>query len=331
MIAGIAGAWEKRQQQQAERVQIEEREKRKATAEQRLASLPQVPPRVAVTEIEIGRLCDDAMSPGTLPIDIVARCADAHLGVARAAIESKNITVASAAVARAVREGAADAETDNLRRSVEKLEAQIPPKPRKPKPWTWRKMLKALWWWFVPDVDVIPDAEDTRDRLTRLYRHQVAELYTSRGVIVIRFYPDAAREHVFAFTRLAVGRYYEGTTFDHVIEGSRVEAGDLETLVDPSKRNLRTDAEPVARESNAIAHVRGVVAAIDPVDTDKPFARFFIVTGGTTSLDRSHCVFGRVIKGMRTVDAIANSPRDDQGRPRDPVVLQKIVITDRPK
>ncbi|MGA8807131.1 MAG: peptidylprolyl isomerase [Thermoanaerobaculia bacterium] len=132
-------------------------------------------------------------------------------------------------------------------------------------------MLKALWWWLVPDVDVIPDAEDTRERLTRLYRHQVAELYTTRGVVVIRFYPDAAPEHVMAFARLAGGHFYDGTTFNHVIAGTAVEGGDLDSLVDPSKRSKRTSPDSVTPEYSAISATRGIVSALDPANPHAAF------------------------------------------------------------
>ncbi len=58
-------------------------------------------------------------------------------------------------------------------------------------------------------------------------------------------------------------------------------------------------------------------------------SQFFIVTAPDASwLDGKHTVFGRVSEGMDVVDRISNVPRDRSDRPREPVTIERVELTD---
>ena len=43
-------------------------------------------------------------------------------------------------------------------------------------------------------------------------------------------------------------------------------------------------------------------------------------------LDGGYTVFGKVVKGMEVVEAIANEPRNGQDRPNQNVVMEKVTV-----
>ena len=50
-------------------------------------------------------------------------------------------------------------------------------------------------------------------------------------------------------------------------------------------------------------------------------SQFFITTKKTSWLDNRHVVFGKIIKGMKTVRAIESSKTDGRDKPSEDVVI----------
>ncbi len=56
-------------------------------------------------------------------------------------------------------------------------------------------------------------------------------------------------------------------------------------------------------------------------------SQFFIVTGkDQPSLNGKHTVFGRVTKGQDVVDAIAAVPANEDGKPNEDIIMEKVTI-----
>ena len=119
------------------------------------------------------------------------------------------------------------------------------------------------------------------------------------GRVAIRLMPEWAPNHVERIKMLTRQGFYDGITFHRVIDGFMAQTGD------PTGTGSGGSQLPdLEAEFNSIPHMRGVVSM---ARTDKPNSansQFFIVFYPRFSLDKKYTVFGRVIGGMGTVDAI---------------------------
>jgi len=152
------------------------------------------------------------------------------------------------------------------------------------------------------------------------YKDKVAELHTSAGEIDIRFYPDAAPNHVKNFIDLAEKGFYNGTKFHRVIPGFMIQGGDPNTISgSPYSWGTGGSGKNVAAEFNSIHHARGVVSMARSNDPNSASSQFFICVADAGSL-------GKVTKGMEVADKIVNAPRGAGDRPNNPTSIDKIVI-----
>jgi len=55
-------------------------------------------------------------------------------------------------------------------------------------------------------------------------------------------------------------------------------------------------------------------------------AQVYRTLGGTPQLDGAYTVFGRVTKGMKTVEKICNTPTDNRERPRQDVFIKNMTV-----
>lgn len=164
-----------------------------------------------------------------------------------------------------------------------------------------------------------------------------ATLKTNMGDIVIQLYEEKAPKTVANFVELATGAkewtdpksrekvkraLYNGTIFHRVIPGFMIQGGDPlgngtggpgYRFEDEFHQDLKHSKPGILSMANAGPNTNG--------------SQFFITHKATPWLDGKHSVFGEVIKGQNTVDAIANVPRDFRDRPVKDVVIQELVIS----
>jgi peptidyl-prolyl cis-trans isomerase B (cyclophilin B) len=149
-----------------------------------------------------------------------------------------------------------------------------------------------------------------------------ATLQTNHGPIRIELFPDDAPKTVENFEDLARKGFYDGTTFHRVIDDFMIQGGD--------PRGDGTGGPGYTFEDEANDHrvERGALAMAN-AGPNTNGSQFFIVTADACPwLDGKHTVFGRVVEGMDTVDAISKVPKDSRDRPDDPVVVERVELAD---
>jgi peptidyl-prolyl cis-trans isomerase B (cyclophilin B) len=160
------------------------------------------------------------------------------------------------------------------------------------------------------------------------------KLETSLGDIVIQLNATKAPNTVKNFLAYVDSGFYNGTIFHRVIQTFMIQGGGF--TEDMQEKSTRP---PIQNEAaNGLSNLRGTVAMARRPDPHSASSQFFINTVDNPGLDHKntteagfgYCVFGRVINGMETVDAIAKTPttmRNGMGDvPSTPVVIKKVTV-----
>lgn len=153
-------------------------------------------------------------------------------------------------------------------------------------------------------------------------------LQTSKGPIVVGLYADRVPQHVEAFLKLCRDGGYNGTRFHQIERGSFIQGGDPNTVSGtPETWGLGGSADGVEGESDpALRHFKGsLVAWRAPGATRSHGSQFFLTTSDQNQRDGQTVVFGKVLEGEATLEAIESSPVVD-GKPQDPAVIESVEI-----
>ena len=149
-----------------------------------------------------------------------------------------------------------------------------------------------------------------------------ATLHTSAGPIVVELHDEDAPKTVENFRKLAGDGFYDGLTFHRVIDDFMVQAGC------PQGTGTGGPGYTFEDEFNDHRVVRGALAMAN-AGPNTNGSQFFIVTADACPwLDGKHTVFGEVTEGMDVVDEISRVPKDARDMPEDPVVIERVELSD---
>lgn len=153
------------------------------------------------------------------------------------------------------------------------------------------------------------------------------------GEFVIELYPDEAPIATASFVALARCGFYDGVKFHRVLAGFVAQAGDPQTEgndgdfpgIGTGGPGYEFEIEPPA---DGLSYEPYSVSMAN--DTSTNGSQFFIALEDLEGrLPRQYTIFGQVLSGQETVDAIAAVPVVDPriGIPATPVVIESITIT----
>ena len=149
-----------------------------------------------------------------------------------------------------------------------------------------------------------------------------ATLHTSAGPIAVELFDEDAPETTANFRKLAADGFYDGLAFHRVIKQFMVQGGC------PRGDGTGGPGYTFDDEINERKVVRGALAMAN-AGPDTNGSQFFIVTADACPwLDGKHTVFGRVVEGMDVVDAISSVPRDARDKPREPVTIERVELSE---
>jgi len=167
------------------------------------------------------------------------------------------------------------------------------------------------------------------------------ELQTNQGPIVLELDREKAPISVANFLAYVDKGFYDATVFHRVIPTFMIQGGGFDT----AKVQKKTDA-PIKNESgNGLSNVRGTIAMARTSAPDSATSQFFINVVDNPNLDGApgrpgYAVFGKVVAGMKAVDAIKTTPTGTelartlggsapmQNWPRTPMVVEKARVID---
>jgi peptidyl-prolyl cis-trans isomerase B (cyclophilin B) len=179
-----------------------------------------------------------------------------------------------------------------------------------------------------------------------------ATIKTNMGDVTVALFPEQAPKTVKNFIELAKKGYYNGVIFHRVIPDFMIQGGD------PTGTGMGGESIYGAKFedefSKDVFNLRGALSMAN-AGPNTNGSQFFIVSnknvpatmvqqmqeagfpaevieaygnGGTPWLDFHHTVFGHVIAGMDTIEAIESVKRGPQDRPAHDVTIDSIEITE---
>ncbi len=135
-------------------------------------------------------------------------------------------------------------------------------------------------------------------------------LETSKGIIELELDGEKAPVSTANFVSYTKKGTYDGSIFHRVIPGFMIQGGGFT----PEMAKKDTDAPIKNEASNGLKNDRGTISMARTSDPDSATCQFFINLVDNKGLDapnpdgHGYAVFGKVVKGMDIVDAIAAAP-----------------------
>lgn len=146
------------------------------------------------------------------------------------------------------------------------------------------------------------------------------------GVIKAELYPEIAPNTVNNFISLVKKGYYDGLIFHRVISGFMIQGGC------PDGTGMGGPGYTIKGEftrngfQNPLKHTVGVLSMARTNLPNSAGSQFFIMHADYPFLDGQYASFGKVIEGMDTVNAIAETKTDRADRPYEPQVMKKVTV-----
>jgi len=196
----------------------------------------------------------------------------------------------------------------------------------------------AVGWEGLIGVDctfkVAPDTKNVKIGELDLSKTEVV-LITNYGDIQLAFRPDKAPKHVENFIKLCLQGFYDRTKFHRVIRNFMIQGGCPYTKDEAQRARWGTGGAGynLKLEASDLRHLRGTLSMARGDGRDTASSGFFIVHKDAPHLDNGYSAFGNVIRGMDTLDRIANQPcaGPNNSTPIQPVILEAAVVLPKKK
>jgi peptidyl-prolyl cis-trans isomerase B (cyclophilin B) len=144
--------------------------------------------------------------------------------------------------------------------------------------------------------------------------HPQVAIVTNKGVIVLELFPDQSPFSVDNFLYLVDRGFYNGLTYFRVISDFVVQGGDPKNSGDGGPGySIEAELNPVQQLTGIISYGLDYDSKANTPLLETAGSQYYITQSPQLHLDRAFTVFGRVVKGLAVVDAMADQP--DAPRP----------------
>jgi peptidylprolyl isomerase domain and WD repeat-containing protein 1 len=151
-----------------------------------------------------------------------------------------------------------------------------------------------------------------------------AVIHTTLGDITVRLLGKDVPRTVENFTGLSKRGYYDGVLFHRVIPKFMLQTGDPKGDGTGGESIWGGEFEDEIRPH--LQHDRPFTVSMANAGPNTNGSQFFITTAATPWLDGKHTVFGRVVKGMDTIQAIEEVKTDKRDRPLSEVKIVNVDV-----
>jgi peptidyl-prolyl cis-trans isomerase B (cyclophilin B) len=147
-----------------------------------------------------------------------------------------------------------------------------------------------------------------------------ATMHTNHGKIELELFDEDAPKTVENFRKLAADGFYDGVIFHRVIRDFMIQGGD------PTGTGTGGPGYTFEDEINQHKVVRGALAMANAGPNTNGSQFFIVTTQEAPWLDGKHTVFGQVVNGMETVDAIEGQTTDGRDRPVEACTIERVEL-----
>ena len=180
----------------------------------------------------------------------------------------------------------------------------------------------------APKVEekVVP-SEQIKTEKTANDKNPIVTIEMEGGSIIkIELYPEIAPNTVRNFVSLVSSGYYNGLIFHRVVPGFMIQGGDPEGTGGGGPGYAIAGEFTNNKFNNTLKHERGVISMARTEEPNTAGSQFFIMVSANSSLDGKYAAFGKVTKGMETVDKIVSVETGGSTKPKIDQKMKKVTI-----
>ena len=159
-------------------------------------------------------------------------------------------------------------------------------------------------------------------------KNRIAVFETNMGTFKLELLESQMPITTKNFIDLAEKGFYDNTKFHRVIDGFMIQGGDPLSKNASMKARWGTGGPGYKIKDEfvkGLSNVRGTIAMANS-GPNTGGSQFFINVVDNTFLDGKHPVFGKVVDGMDVVDEIVSTQTDNQDKPVQDVIVEKVII-----
>jgi len=166
--------------------------------------------------------------------------------------------------------------------------------------------------------------DESAVKYARVKKKGYVRLQTNQGPINLELHCEIAKKTCDNFLKLCQSGYYTGTIFHRSIRHFCIQGGDPEGT---GKGGQSVWGAPFKDEFyQQLSHAGRGILAMANSGPDSNKSQFYITYRSAKHLDSKHTVFGKLVGGMETLDAMERIGTDNKDAPVEEIKIEKVSV-----
>lgn len=154
-------------------------------------------------------------------------------------------------------------------------------------------------------------------------------LKTTHGNIKLELFCQACPKTTYNFLALCASGAYDGSPFHRLIPNFMIQGGSPSSGSTKDSTSIYGDMFEDEIKTSLRHHARGIVSMANK-GAGTNGSQFFVTLAPAAHLDGKNTVFGRVLEGWETLDAMEEVEVDKKNRPKQAVRIESVVMHANP-